>query len=242
MFLRIAAFLSALLLASSPSAAAPAPPELDHALKLYRAEGAFYWALTQTTVSGGTTLVERYDPSKPEFSRWTLLQKNGAAPSASDLEDYRDQLSRRTVGTAPNVKDQIDPASCEKVSDDDTHAVYAFRLKPGDKDDRSAAHLRARFTLNKASGTIEQVELASVEPFSPMFAAKITEVRTVITYSVPTADRPVLLLSVDVHVRGRVMWFKSLDADMTVTYSDHTYVGRKPSPAENPARTAPASP
>jgi hypothetical protein len=46
-------------------------------------------------------------------------------------------------------------------------------------------------------------------------------------YSLPTADRPSLLLSVTLKVRGRAFWFKSLDQDMTVTYSDHESAGKK---------------
>lgn len=237
-FAPAAFFLLSVLVWSA--AATPVPPELDRALKLYRAEGAPLWALTQTTVATGTTMVERFDPSKPEFSRWTLLQKNGAAPSDDDLKDYHDRLSRRTAGTAPNIKDQIDPASCEKISEDPVHAVFSFRMKPGDRDDRSAAHMRVFFTLNKNAGTIEQVRIASTEPFSPMLATKITDAETIMLYTVPSADRPVLLQRVTVRMRGRVLWLKSLDADMTVTYSDYVFVGRRP--AENPARTAPAAP
>ena len=55
--------------------ASPVPAELDRALKLFRAEGARGWAFVQTTESGGKSLVEHYDPAKPEFSRWTLLEK-----------------------------------------------------------------------------------------------------------------------------------------------------------------------
>jgi len=222
----------------------PLPPDLDRALKLFRADGARGWAFTQTTESGGKSLVEHYDPSKPEFSRWMLLKKNGQAPSASELKEYQERLSRRSGGsTAPNVKDQIDPTSCELVKADDIRATYRFHLLPGASDDRSAAHMTATFTLHKPTATIERVELTAFEPFAPMFTVKVTEAHTTMTYSLPDADHPTLLKKISVSIRGRAMWFKSLDEDMLVTYSDHEYTGRKPAPSapENPARpTEPA--
>jgi len=79
-----------------------------------------------------------------------------------------------------------------------------------------------------------------------MFAVKVNEAKTTILYSLPTAERPTLLQQINVHIRGRAMWIKSLDEDMTVTYSEHAFVGKKPAvqpPApENPARPANATP
>jgi hypothetical protein len=98
--------------------------------------------------------------------------------------------------------------------------------------------MTATFTLHKATETIEQVELAAFEPFSPVFIVKINEAKTTMIYSLPEKDRPTLLQQVTVRIRGRALWFKSMDEDMTVTYSDHEYTVRKPSGRadENPAR------
>ncbi len=219
------------------------PPELNRALILYRAEGPPLWGFIQTSEAGRKSLVEHFDPSKPEFSRWTLLKKDGRPPTESDQKEYQDQLSRRTSGgTAPNVKDQIDPSSCELVSNDDVCATYRFHLKPTEKGDRSAAHMTATFTLNKPTGVIERVEIAAFEPFSPMLTVKITEAKTIIIYSVPTADKPTLLQKITVSIRGHAMWVKSLDEDMTVTYSDHTFVGRKTAATTIPGTENPARP
>jgi hypothetical protein len=224
------------------------PPELDRALKLFRAEGAPNWAFVQTTEASGKSLVEHFDPAKPEFSRWTLLKKNGAAPTESETKEYRERLSRRTSGgTAPNVKDQIDRASCELVSNESERASYRFRLQPSDQGDHSAAHMSAVFTLHKPTGVIERVELSAFEPFSPMFTVKITEAKTTMLYLLPTAEHPALLQKINVHIRGSAMWVKSLDEDMTVTYSEHAFAGKKtttvttPPASENPAGAAAAT-
>lgn len=228
MFSRLFQTLLLLLLTTIMLRAGAMPTELTQALKMYRAEGATNWAYVQTTESSkGQSLVEHFDPSKPVFSRWTLLKKNGTAPGEADLKDYRDRLSRRTTGTAPNIKDQLDLASCELLNDDSERASYRFHLLVTDKSDRSAAHMNAVFTLHKPTGTIERVTLAAFEPFSPMFTVKVAEAETKIDYSLPTNEHPTHLLKITMRMRGSVMWFKSLDEDMSVTYSDFTYVGKK---------------
>lgn len=220
--------LSCLLLLLSAAFAGPVPPELAAALADFRTEGPKGWAFTQTTAAEGKSLVEAFDPAKPDFQRWTLVRKDGAEPDADSLRQYRENQTRRTGGqTAPNVKDQIKTDSCELVSDDGVRATWKFRLHPGSSEDRSADHMVASFTLHRPTGTIERVELGSFEPFSPVFSVSIAEARTVLTYSLPTGDTPSLLQAVTMRVRGKAMWFKSLDSDLTVVYSDYAYAGRR---------------
>jgi hypothetical protein len=207
------------------------PAELQKALKDFRAEGTRGWSFVQTTVAGSKSLVEHFTPAKPETLRWTLLKKDGRDPTPGEKKDYEEKLTRHSRGeTAPNVKDNLDLDSCELVADEGERVRYRFKLKPGGGDDKSAAFMASTFTLHRPTGTIERVELASTQPFSPMFAVKIESARTVISYTLPDADRPTLLKDVSVSVRGRAMWIRSLDEDMTVTYSDYEYAGKKPAP------------
>ncbi len=208
--------------------AAPTPPELETALKNFRAEGSKGWSFTQTTVSGDHSRVERFNPLGKNFLQWTLLQQDGHAPTADEVEKYNEHKTRRSSSeNAPNVKDQIAPGTCEVLEESPERGVYRFQLKPGDKDDSSAQFMRVTFTLHRPTATIEKVELASTGPFSPVLMVQIKEARTVMTYSLPEGERPTLLKEVSVRVRGRAMWVRSLDQDMTVSYSDYVYAGKK---------------
>lgn len=226
---------AALCLSALSALAGPVPPELAAALQTFRAEGTKGWAFTQTTSSGGKALVERFEPLSRGPSHWTLLQKDGRMPTEDELAEYRETQRRRgRDDSAPNVKDQIDPATCELVSDDGTHTTWRFRLKPTDADDKSAAHMAATFTLHRPTGTIERVELANFEPFSPATLVNLTEARTIVTYTLPRDGRPTLLAAVTTRVRGRALWIKSLDSDLTVTYSDYVYAVKPPTPTSTP--------
>ncbi len=208
--------------------AGPTPPELEAALKDFRAEGAKGWAFTQTTVADARSRVERFNPLGRNFMPWTLVQQDGRPPTEAEVRTYNDHKTRRSSHeTAPNVKDQIAPGTCEVIEETPERGVYRFQLKPGDEDDHSAKFMRVTFTLHRPTATIEKVELASTGPFSPVLMVKIKDARTVMTYFLPDEDRPALLKEVAVSIRGTAMWFKSLDQDMIVTYSDYEYAGKR---------------
>lgn len=210
------------------------PPELSTALANFRADGPKGWAFTQSTKSDRHSMVERYNPlTRPPFS-WSLQLKDGHPPTEKDLAQYQQKVAFRSNDGVASVKDQIIPESCELVSQTDDTATYSFKLKPGAPDDRTAEFMTAYFTLHRPTRTIIQVELGNHQPFSPMLAVKVTEARTTMNYSVPTADTPSFLLSVHTKMRGKAFWVRSLDDDLYVAYTDHTYVSRIPRKSAEP--------
>jgi hypothetical protein len=217
--MRLLAALSAACLCSA-AALAELPGEAAAALTTFRADGARGWAYTQTTVDAGRKTIERFDPGRPEFVRWTLVEKDGAAPPAPELQHYRERKARRVLTAGlPPLKDQLDLDTAELLEETPARWRYRFHVKPGGGDDRAAAHLRATLTISKAAAAVETFALENIEPFSPAFFIKIEAMRTVMTYSLPTAVEPSHLLRVEAHVRGRAV-LKSLEQDVVVTYSD----------------------
>ena len=217
-----------LFLACAHFTFAALPPEYAAICEGFQTQNPKGWSFTQTTAAEGRTLVERYDAGQPEFSRWTLVAENGRPPTADEAREYREKFTRRSRGgNAPAIASQLELPTAELVSEDANQAVYRFKLKIEDEDDKTANFLRASVTFHKATRSITCFELASVEVFAPVFGVKIRELRTAIHYHLPAADRPALLDRVTTRTRGRA-FFKSLDADMLVTYSDYAWAGKKP--------------
>lgn len=205
---------------------AAVPAELEAALKTFRGDPPRGWSYTQTTSAEGKSTVERYDAARPEFDRWKLLQKDGRAPTETELREYADARSRRSrTGTAPKLIEQLDLPTLEKISDDAERATFRSKLRPGESRDHTAPFLRATLVLHKATQTIESVELGSVSEFAPTFGVRIASLRTLMTYSLPAVDRPTLPQKVETRVRGRAFLVKSLDGEMSVVYSDYRHVG-----------------
>ncbi|HEU5079847.1 MAG TPA: hypothetical protein VFT72_11595 [Opitutaceae bacterium] len=235
------------LFASRALAGVELQPDFAKALKHFRAEGAKHWGFTQSTNARKGSLIERFDPSRPDGKRWTLVQKDGHVPTEKEATEYAQKQTRRSSNdTAPDVTKQLNLSSAELVSDDAEHITYRFHLNPGDKDDTTAPFLVATFQFHKPTKTIDRIELGNTEPFSPMMVVKIQEARTTIKYTLPTAERPSLLEEITMRVRGRAMLFKSLDEDMTIAYSNYQYEGPAASAlvgttSEQPRATAPAA-
>ncbi len=207
---------------------AAVPPDLDAALKAFRGDPPRGWSYTQTTSAEGKSTVERYDASRPEFDRWKLVQKDGRAPTETELREYADARSRRSrTGTAPKIVDQLDLPTFEKIADDAQRVTYRSKLRPGESRDHTAPFLRATLVLHKSTQTIESVTLASVSEFNPTFGVKIASLQTLMSYSLPTAETPSLPQKVETKVRGRAFLLKSLDAEMSVTYSDYRDASKK---------------
>lgn len=228
-FFLIACLAAVAVAASPPSSSLEAlRPVLEEAIKTFRTEGPRGWSFTQSTRGDGHSRVERYNARKSEFERWTLLQQDDREPTADETQDYREKLSRRSRGgTAPRLTDQLDLGTLEITEENSERATVKARLKPGEAGDATAKYMVATIVLQKPSRTIETFELASSEPFSPTLGVKITSMRTTISYSLPSEDRPSLLQTSVTHLRGRAFFFKSLDADMTVTFTDYERAMRK---------------
>ena len=232
--------LLALLFVLASSALAAVPPALTAALEHFRADAPPGWSFTQQIAAEGKSTVERCDAAKPEFDRWSLQQKDGRTPTAEEAQEYAEIRSRHSRGgTAPKLTEQFDLTTVEVVSETPERATYRMRMKPSEFEDRTAAFLRVTVIVHPTTHTIESIELANTGEFSPAFAVRITELVTTMTYSVPNGERPSLPLAVTTHVRGRAFYFKSLDADMTVTFSDYERVGKK---IPRPSEAVPAKP
>jgi len=215
------------------AAVPPARPDaaeaaLVTALKIFRTDGPRGWAFTQTTAAGGSSLAERFDPAQRDLARWTLLQQDGHAATPEEQRDYVEGQKHQAQGaTAPKLTEQFDLRTLETVSTTAERTTYRCRLKPGEAGDRTAAFLRVTLVLHTPTRTIESIEIANVAAFNPTFGVNISEMKTVMTYSLPVADRPSLPQQVTTRLRGRAFWVKSLDADMTVTFTDYAKAGKQ---------------
>src|SRR5262249_26141665 len=120
------------------------PAPLKSALEAFRADPPRGWSFTQTTSAEGRSTVEHCDAAKPEFDRWSLVQKDGRAPMPGELKDYAEARSRRSrTGTAPKLVDQFILEALETVSESPERAIYRCPLRRGETRDDTAAHLRA---------------------------------------------------------------------------------------------------
>jgi hypothetical protein len=197
------------------------PPELHAALDTYRAEGPKGWAFTQTTSGEGRDRVERYDPRARGAARWTLLLENGVPPTEAEQQRYRD--TRPPFDSAAGLAGQFDRHRAALISEDVEAATrtYEFALKPASETDTAAAHMRARVTLHRPTGSIVRVELFNFRSFKPATSLTIHEARTLLVYAPSDGERPALPLESSMLIRGERFWFRAFEQSLRSVFSDH---------------------
>ncbi|MFZ9747323.1 MAG: hypothetical protein ACO3G4_11900 [Opitutaceae bacterium] len=206
-------------------------PDLAAALRGFRSEVPPDWSYVQTTSDGQRSLEERHDATRPDFARWILLRRDGRAPTSAELAEYRDARSRRSRGgTAPRLAEQIDPAAATVLAEANDRTTYRCRLRPAEAGDRTADFLHATVVVHRPSRTIAAITLENDAAFNPALGIHITKLRTRLTFSLPAGERPSLPQTVETSIRGNAYWFKSLDADLQVTFSAYEPYPRTPAP------------
>jgi hypothetical protein len=201
--------------------AAELPASLRAALSGFNADVPRGWAYTATTTRNGETSVERYDPAQPSAERWTLVSRNGRAPTPEEAERYRHYRVTTSTSTlrATFERGDIDTASAALVDEDAERAIYRCRFRR-DVDDALLNRLELTLTFRKQPAVVEKFTLRLIEPFSPVLGMKMHVLDVEMTLSAPSADTPALPRESSSRFRGRVLLFKSIDEEVRVLYSD----------------------
>jgi hypothetical protein len=227
MIRRLALVALALSLALS-ARAADAPAYVREALSHFSSDAPKGWAYTLTTTKDGQTSVERYDPSQPVGAQWTLLKRDGRAPTEEEIRRYTQYKTGTTQGStraATFEKNDIDFSSMKLVKEDAARAEFESRFREGD--DKMLAHFIVNLTFSKNPAVLEKFTLHLDKPFSPVIGMRMKELFVDMTFSPATAERPSLPLSSTSIFHGRFLLFKSIDEDVRITYSDYVRIEMK---------------
>ncbi len=193
------------------------------------------WAFTETTVRNGTETVARYDPSRPEGERWSLLSIDGRPPTDEARRKFEERRAGRGRGEEQQEDSEeqgfsavIEADSLIPLRESESHAVYGFKPASGEGkgDDGMSEYVDGTLRISKSGPYVESLEMRSREPFSPAFGVKIKEFSTVMTFA-PVGDEVIVLPeSVAVRMVGRAMLFKKLDETVRTRFSDYRFVGQ----------------
>jgi hypothetical protein len=233
--LRAACLTSAFALSTAAAAPAKLPPLVERALETMEQSDQEGYAFRMSKAEAGSTEVGFFDPAKPEGQTWRLLQKDGRAPSAKELEEFRKERSEREKKRAEQKKESkakgkgdkelremIALGSLQLISETAERASYHFRMSADDEDAKKFADsVRGTLVVSKVSPHVESLDLASTGEIKPMTGVKIAEFRLTLTFFPPDAYGQALPASVHSVVKGRAMLVKKLDQDATITFSDY---------------------
>lgn len=221
----LALFSLTLAFLPTRASAAELPAFFNDALAQFTSDAPRGWAYTLTTTRGDETSVERYDPSRPKGGEWTLLQRNGRAPTANEIERYLRYKASSTPPTARATfeKGDLDRGTFTVLREDAATAEFRGRFRE-DLKEPLLAHLVLDLKLAKQPPAVQAFTMRLAGPFSPALGVKMTELEVSMEFAPPTDDRPSLPRESRSRFRGRLFFFKSIEEDLRIVYSDFVRV------------------
>jgi hypothetical protein len=219
------ACIVALIGGGLPALAAELPAYFNEALAQFTSDAPRGWAYTLTTTRGSETSVERFDPSRPKGGEWTLLQRDGRAATAEEIERYLRYKASSTPPTARATfeKGDLDRGTFTLVREDAAVAEFRGKFRE-DLKEPLLAHLVLDLKFTKQPAAVQAFTLRLAGPFAPALGVKMTELEVSMEFSPPTDGRPSLPRESRSRFRGRLFFFKSIEEDLRIRYSDFVRV------------------
>ena len=173
--------------------------------------------------------IEKFDPTQPSQSRWTLVSINGGPPPADELKRYQSDSAKRRV---PGYYRLAGYFGAESTNSTDSQGRTVFRfndLPKGtvtvfDTDVSQKATVDAAVAGTNDAPFVEEVRL-TVTPMRIKLIAKLNKYESVGRYSIGPEGKPLLMEQTsDMSGSG---FGQEGSAHTVVTYSDYRFLGKK---------------
>ncbi len=167
----------------------------------------------------GEVRVERFTPP----DGWELLTVNGEAPSAEALADYAGEAEqRRGQRGAPGdigLSELIKTETAAIANEDAETVTFAFETKM--RPEKMADKVRGTLTVRKDGLLPLEFAMENTEPISPAPTVKLQEFHLRTTYARDAATGAVLLRSMDMAMRGKMLVIKKMQSETRIELSDY---------------------
>ena len=214
-------FLLLVVLHPSPAAAHPLAIE---ALDRLESVDNDTWSYTMTSRSKNGVTIERHDAAAPAGARWTLLQKEGRAPTEKELLEYQEEKAERDARRDKGQRDdeqEVDRSSIRLVSEDERAATFHFQVNSSGRMEKAfTKHILGTLVVNKNGSWAERFELRSTKPIRPIPGVSVREFNVIMTFWRDAQSGEVLFETMQSRIRGRAFGIKSLDDDHHVRFTD----------------------
>lgn len=143
-----------------------------------------------------TTIVERFDPTKPPAQRWTLVSVDGRAPTDKEKADAAKRGSSGFVPSYSRIARWVGSPAV-KTQEGGRPAFRFAKLPKGTMQGNGpdlSANLGALAILGEGGARpwVERVKLSSAKPFRMMMVAKIERMTFDTRYRLMPDGRPVI--------------------------------------------------
>jgi hypothetical protein len=194
---------------------------------------AFTRTIKSESTSNGKTeqhvTIDKFDPTKSGDTRWTLVSRDGAPPSADALSQYKKDAPKRRVPGYYRLANYFgSPATAS--SDSRGRTVFHFSALPKDivkvMDSDVSQNATADASVSEAGGTpfVEQLHV-TVRPMRIKLIAKLESYEFTARYRIGPEGKP-LLMEQTTDLSGSGMGQEG-KMHTVVTYYDYRMVGNR---------------
>lgn len=177
---------------------------------------------------------ERYDPTRPEGKRWTLVAVEGNPPGEQDMKDYEAEVdSDNPIELYSDVVGDLEANKARLVEETDGHAVYDISGSVAGLLDEDQAdfekYLRGRLTIDKSGATpyVSELRVYAPEAFKPMIGARIDRFEIGFHYKRDGERGHVLPTGMVVDVAVEALVFFSVEALTEIRFDDYVWSGEE---------------
>jgi len=190
------------------------------------------WAYTETDIGSDGVYVGRFDPSRPEGQRWSLLRVNNRAPTRDETEAYLDEKAGDNGwggdddGQSDTIVDMVEPDGLELLEETDDHYVFRFVPDEDDLEEGFAEFLDATLGIAKG-GTpwLEYIDIHSDGMFSPQFGVRVRDFKMRMTFAPAIESGPIVPRSIEVRISIHAFLIINVDEHIVTSYTDYERVG-----------------
>lgn len=185
------------------------------------------WAFTETTIDSDGTFVARWDPRRPLGRRWRLISVDGHAPTEEEFEEFEEEIQADDEDQRDDDDDVGDMVQSDTLTlIEETEAYWKFGFVPHDNDEYDFLEwMQGTLQVSKHGRFLERLNIESTESFRPATGIKVNYFLTRLTFALVGANKTILPLTVDYHVKMRAFLLMNIDEAGSVHYSDYEYVG-----------------
>ncbi len=216
-------------LAAAAAAASEPPPHVAAALAQLGSESPRGWAYTLTLTRADGSSRERFDPSRPAGTQWTLLERDGRPATAEERTRHLRYRATSAPGVAPPTfqRGDLDLSTLARIDAAAGAEVWRARFRP-DAGSPVLAHCAVDLVVPlDPPARVARTVLRAVAPFSPALGVRLDELEFTVDYLPPGEGRPALPAASRSRVRGRVFFVLRIDEDVAATYADYAPTGAR---------------
>ncbi len=193
------------------------------------------WAYTETRQSNESIQVGRFDPSRPEAERWSLLSVDGREPTTEEIEEFLEEKDGERGFMSGDEDDEeeddgvrtmVEPGSLQLIEETSTHWLLRFVPEADDEDEEKFLEkLSGTVRIAKDGRHLEYIDISADKPVKPAVGVKIRNFNTRFEFSRTLDEGPIVPVAFRFRIKGRAFLAVGFDEAQMVEFSDFESVG-----------------